>query len=131
VNQLKGFQIVSRENFQKVGGYDELLSGYAAGGDTELEERLRFLRLDMVPLAWSEKAQDLLKSYASTKKHRAIAIRPSPLWLQVYSGAKSEAEAERQVLERCNASGQSAYPCFLYAVDDLVVLPKRRTEPRL
>ncbi len=96
--------------------------------------RLRYagkFRLDMVPLAWSEKAQDLLKSYASTKKHRAIAIRPSPLWLQVYSGAKSEAEAERQVLERCNASGQSAYPCFLYAVDDLVVLPKRRTEPRL
>lgn len=50
VNQLKGFQIVARESFQKVGGYDELLSGYAAGGDTELEERLRFLQLDMVPL---------------------------------------------------------------------------------
>lgn len=49
-NQLKGFQVIPRTAFEEVGGYDELLAGYAAGGDTELEERLRFLKLEPVPL---------------------------------------------------------------------------------
>lgn len=39
-NQLRGFQVVPAGVFRKMGGYDEVLSGYAAGGDTDLEERL-------------------------------------------------------------------------------------------
>lgn len=42
-NQLRGFQAVPTEGFRKLGGYDELLEGYAAGGDTDLEDRLRLL----------------------------------------------------------------------------------------
>ena len=49
-NQIKGFQVIPRSAFEKRGGYDEFLTGYAAGGDTELEERLRFLQLRPVPL---------------------------------------------------------------------------------
>ena len=40
LNQLRGFQAVPADAFRKLGGYDELLEGYAAGGDTDLEERL-------------------------------------------------------------------------------------------
>jgi len=39
-NQLRGFQAVPTAAFRKLGGYDEVLEGYAGGGDTELEERL-------------------------------------------------------------------------------------------
>lgn len=39
-NQLRGFQVVPRDAFAAMGGYDEVLEGYAAGGDTDLEERL-------------------------------------------------------------------------------------------
>jgi glycosyltransferase involved in cell wall biosynthesis len=40
MNQLRGFQAVPAAAFKGLGGYDELLAGYAAGGDTDLEERL-------------------------------------------------------------------------------------------
>ena len=40
-NQLKGFQVVPSRAFRRVGGYDEVLEGYAAGGDTDLADRLR------------------------------------------------------------------------------------------
>src|SRR4051812_19270564 len=49
-NQLKGFQVIPRTSFREAGGYDELLAGYAAGGDTELEDRLRILKLEPVAL---------------------------------------------------------------------------------
>lgn len=49
-NQLKGFQVIPRASFDEAGGYDELLRGYAAGGDTELEDRLRILKLEPVAL---------------------------------------------------------------------------------
>lgn len=39
-NQLRGFQAVPAPAFRRLGGYDEVLEGYAAGGDTDLEERL-------------------------------------------------------------------------------------------
>jgi glycosyltransferase involved in cell wall biosynthesis len=42
MNQLRGFQVVPVAAFAKLGGYDEVLEGYAAGGDTDLEERLTF-----------------------------------------------------------------------------------------
>ena len=44
-NQLKGFQIVPRAAFLRVGGYDEVLEGYAAGADTDLEQRLSMIGL--------------------------------------------------------------------------------------
>jgi glycosyltransferase involved in cell wall biosynthesis len=40
-NQLKGFQAIPATAFRKLGGYDEMLEGYAAGGDTDLHDRLR------------------------------------------------------------------------------------------
>jgi glycosyltransferase involved in cell wall biosynthesis len=39
-NQLRGFHVIPAQMFRALGGYDEVLEGYAAGGDTDLEERL-------------------------------------------------------------------------------------------
>ena len=39
-NQLRGFHVIPAPAFRALGGYDEVLEGYAAGGDTDLEERL-------------------------------------------------------------------------------------------
>ena len=39
-NQLRGFHVIPAQAFRALGGYDEVLEGYAAGGDTDLEDRL-------------------------------------------------------------------------------------------
>jgi uncharacterized caspase-like protein len=83
---------------------------------------------EKVPMLWSGTALDLVNSYPKFKGHKAMAIRPGPLVLFVYKQAKSAAEAERKALAGCNALKESAYPCFVYAVDNTVILPQRRTE---
>lgn len=44
-NQLKGFQVVPAPAFRRAAGYDEVLEGYAAGADTDLEQRLALMGL--------------------------------------------------------------------------------------
>jgi glycosyltransferase involved in cell wall biosynthesis len=39
-NQLRGFHVLPTRAFRALGGYDEVLEGYAAGGDSDLEDRL-------------------------------------------------------------------------------------------
>ena len=39
-NQLRGFHVLQRVIFNRFGGYDDILAGYAAGADTDLETRL-------------------------------------------------------------------------------------------
>lgn len=39
-NQLRGFHVLARALFIRFGGYDDILTGYAAGADTDLEVRL-------------------------------------------------------------------------------------------
>jgi hypothetical protein len=50
VNQVRGFQVVPASGFRAIGGYDELFSGYAAGGDTDLENRLILHGLSSRPI---------------------------------------------------------------------------------
>jgi glycosyltransferase involved in cell wall biosynthesis len=49
-NQLRGFQVVPAKGFRMLEGYDAVPSGYAAGGDTDLEERLVMLGIKRKPL---------------------------------------------------------------------------------
>jgi glycosyltransferase involved in cell wall biosynthesis len=44
-NQLRGFQVIPRGIFKKFGGYDDVVVGYAAGADTDLELRLSLFRV--------------------------------------------------------------------------------------
>jgi len=49
-NQLKGFQVIPARAFQTACGYDDVLEGYAAGADTDLEHRLTRMGLARFPL---------------------------------------------------------------------------------
>jgi glycosyltransferase involved in cell wall biosynthesis len=52
-NQLRGFLVVPSQEFEHVGGYDEVLQGYASGGDTDLSQRLQMA--DLIPFALDPK----------------------------------------------------------------------------
>jgi len=45
LNQLRGFHVIPTPTFRAAQGYDELFEGYAAGADTDLEDRLIFIGL--------------------------------------------------------------------------------------
>ena len=44
-NQLRGFHAVPAQAFRRFGGYDDVMEGYAAGADTDLETRMVDLRV--------------------------------------------------------------------------------------
>jgi hypothetical protein len=82
-------------------------------------------RPDMVPLyATPPKAA---MDYAHMRGPKAMAIRPDGPMLAVEGGA-TPGEAQSKALAKCT-DPNSPYPCFLYAVNDTVILPQRRTEP--
>ena len=41
LNQLKGFHAIPAAIFREMGGYDTAMTGYAAGADTDIEDRMR------------------------------------------------------------------------------------------
>jgi glycosyltransferase involved in cell wall biosynthesis len=45
LNQLRGFHVIPTATFRAAQGYDKLFEGYAAGADTDLEDRLIFIGL--------------------------------------------------------------------------------------
>jgi hypothetical protein len=85
------------------------------------------LKMEMVPFRVAPSPSKLLRDYANLKKPKALAVGLAPTRFRVGEG-KTEAEAEAMALGACNEP-DAAYPCFLYAVGDVVVLPRRRTEP--
>lgn len=45
LNNLQGFLVVEKKSFDQVSGYDELLKGWGAGGDVDIQNALSHLRL--------------------------------------------------------------------------------------
>jgi glycosyltransferase involved in cell wall biosynthesis len=87
-NQLKGFQIVPRAAFLRVGGYDEVLEGYAAGADTDLEQRLSMIGLRRRRLD-SGMVESIIQHDASSRtQHHAQPIRSSYAAGLLYRAAK-------------------------------------------
>jgi hypothetical protein len=82
-------------------------------------------RPEMVPVF--ETPSSIAHDYVRMRSPKAMAIRPSGPKLTAESGA-TLAEAEAKALAKCT-DPDSPYPCFLYAENDNVVLPLRRTEP--
>ncbi len=50
LNNLQGFLVVQKTLFEKTGGYDELLKGWGAGGDVDIQNSLNHLQLKKVLL---------------------------------------------------------------------------------
>ena len=67
-----------------------------------------------------------IQEYARLSRPKAMAIRATGAKLKVGTG-RTLAEAEAKALAQCN--DESPYPCILYAANDQVILPQRRTEP--
>jgi hypothetical protein len=83
-------------------------------------------RADMVPL-YLEPPKEA-HEYARMREPKAMAIRPLGPKVVVESAA-TLAEAEAKALAKC-ADPDSPFPCFIYAANNQVILPQRRTEPQ-
>ncbi len=88
-NQLLGFQAVPKASFDQVGGYDDVLEGYASGADTDLEERLR-----QIGLAGHALDRDIVDAVldhdtSSRVKFHTLSIRHSYAAGLLYRAAKS------------------------------------------
>jgi len=69
-----------------------------------------------------------LRSYVSLRAPKAMVIRPSRARLRTAAGATAE-EAQSKALAACN-DDSDPLPCFVYAVNDTIILGQRRTEPQ-
>jgi hypothetical protein len=78
-----------------------------------------------VPLFYGD--EDALTAYASLPAPKAMAIRPRGIRVRTASGA-TPVEAQSKALAACN-DDLDYMPCFVYAVDERVVIDQRRTEP--
>jgi hypothetical protein len=84
-------------------------------------------RLDMVPLFSNRQTKELV-DYPTLSGPKAMAIGASPLRARIATGS-SDKDAETKALAACNDPPDAPIPCILYAVNDKVILPQRRTEP--
>jgi hypothetical protein len=87
-NQLKGFHVIPSAAFRKVGGYDEVFEGYAAGADTDLEQRLGAIRLTRHALDPSIIDSVIQHDTLSRMKHHAEPIAVSYCAGLLYRAAK-------------------------------------------
>jgi hypothetical protein len=107
---------------------DELLAPTPRKAPRRDMPRLRYAgtyQVEQVPFHMESAPE--LAAYAAMAEPKAMAIHSSPR-VRVAGGA-SIAEAEAKALAACN-DADPAYPCFIYARNNQVVLPQRRTEPR-
>jgi Caspase domain len=84
-------------------------------------------KLDMVPLFSNRQTKELV-DYATLHGPKAMAIGAVPLRARIASGT-NDRDAETKALAACNDPPDAPIPCILYAVNDRVILPQRRTEP--
>jgi glycosyltransferase involved in cell wall biosynthesis len=87
-NQLKGFQVIPLAAFRRVGGYDEILEGYAAGADTDLEQRLAMIGLTRRPIDARIVESVIQHDAASRVEHHASPVKFSYAAGLLYRAAK-------------------------------------------
>lgn len=87
-NQLKGFQVIPNRAFRRLGGYDEVLEGYAAGADTDLEHRLSMVGFGRRALDRRIVDSVIQHDAASRTQHHAQPIRTSYAAGLLYRAAK-------------------------------------------
>lgn len=87
-NQLKGFLAIPAKAFHRLGGYDDVLLGYAAGADTDLEDRMPLIKVAKQPLDPKILEQVLEHDAASRTRHHAFPVRISYCAGLLYRDAK-------------------------------------------
>ena len=87
-NQIKGFLAVPARAFHRLGGYDDVLRGYAAGADTDLEDRMPLIKVAKQSLDPKILADVLDHDAASRTRHHAYPVRISYCAGLLYRDAK-------------------------------------------
>jgi hypothetical protein len=87
-NQLKGFQVIPLAAFRRATGYDEVLEGYGAGADTDLEQKLSMLGLRRRALDPRIVKSIIHHDASSRTEHHAQPIRTSYAAGLLYRAAK-------------------------------------------
>jgi class 3 adenylate cyclase len=86
-----------------------------------------------IPGSWPVLRQrDDIANYRAASAPKAVAYHPNRIRVFVVTNAANQRAAGEQALKTCNddtARNKLRGPCFLYAVDNRVVLPARLTEP--
>jgi hypothetical protein len=84
-------------------------------------------RMDKLPFL-PHVSLDIVRSYDILGKPKAMAVKLSPPRYVSAAGGTIR-EAQQKALADCNQIAGT--PCMLYAEDDTIVLPQRKTEPDL
>ncbi|MBR0778691.1 caspase family protein [Bradyrhizobium diazoefficiens] len=71
--------------------------------------------------------EGFLTGYGALSNPKAMAVRANGARVRTATG-KTATEAQEKALAACN-DDQDPYPCFVYAVNDRLVLSQHRTEP--
>lgn len=87
-NQLKGFHVIPARPFRRLGGYDDVLRGWGAGGDTDLEERLLLLGMTRFMLAPEIVDQVIQHGNEQRLQHHRQPIKTSYAAGLLYRSAK-------------------------------------------
>ncbi len=109
MNQLKGFHVIPAPAFRRLGGYDEVLEGYAAGADTDLEDRLSLIRVARQALDPGIVETVIQHDAASRTQHHAQPIRTSYCAGLLYRAAKRTALRMRGEVELTLRSRRNLY----------------------
>lgn len=86
-NSLRGSCVVGRKDFEKIGGYDELLGGYE-GEDLELYIRLRLVGAKQIMLEPVIVREVIEQNTEEREQYRAPDLKMQFLRGQLYSSAK-------------------------------------------
>jgi hypothetical protein len=127
---LEGCQLSYALPCTLVASDDELRAPDPLSANPHDMPRLRYsgpFKTSMVPFVTSSRRK-AVKDYPQLPSPRAMAIRAIGARITTATGT-SIADAEVKALALCNDT-DAVHPCFLYAVNDRVVLPQRRTEAR-
>jgi glycosyltransferase involved in cell wall biosynthesis len=119
-NQLRGFQVVTADAFRELGGYDEVLEGYAAGGDTDLEERLALRGYKGVQLGDGIIEDVLEHDNAARFTHHKVPIKFSYAAGLFYRRAKMAMMRLRQCAELSIEQRQIIYKAACSAARQMV-----------
>jgi glycosyltransferase involved in cell wall biosynthesis len=87
-NQLRGFHAIPLRVFRNLGGYDEVLRGWGAGGDTDLEDRMGLAGLKGHALEPSLVEDVIQHDNAERIRHHVDSIRVSYCSGLLYRRAK-------------------------------------------
>ncbi len=87
-NQLRGFHVLPLAMFRRFGGYDEVLEGYAAGADTDLEARMVLFGMKRLVLDPEIVEQVIEHDNEDRVRHHKMPIRISYAAGYLYRKAK-------------------------------------------